>query len=168
LIIGRNMATTTNKIVFPIPNSIKTAYDIPENTGLFDGDNLVLMVSPQNYQLTKTYGNNTPIIGISGSFVKLENIPFEISLTIEDKRDAIARVLRELISIAESEIYNYQLITMLDYHVLETPTGYANGYETRLGALSFEYNGGSFRGDHAVSNSYRYNSGIKILFRGVG
>jgi hypothetical protein len=156
-----------NKLVFPIPESLKNQYDSDHrNNGLFDGNNLVLPIRAEDYQYTKTYLKPTAIVGISSSFVRIENAPFEIQATVLDQRESIIYILQYLKEQAVSNIYNYSLITMYDYCKLDTATGVSNGYETRLGLLDYEILGGTFRTGNAPT-SYRYGKGVRVLFNGV-
>jgi hypothetical protein len=156
-----------NKLVFPIPESLKNQYSSDHrNQGLFDGNNLVLPIRTEDYQYTKIKGKPTAIVGINSSFVKIENAPFEIQATCLDQRETIIYILDYLKEQAIINIYNYSLITMYDYCKLTSATGITNGYETRLGVLDYEELGGTFRTGNAPT-SYRYGKGVRILFNGV-
>lgn len=133
--------TELNKIVFPLPSGLKTPYNTPKNADLFDGDHLILPVLPSAYDVVTPKFSRQPNEGLISTLVEVTVNKYAFRCTIRDGRKAIGEILKELIDIAEADLYNYEKITLHDY---VKPDEGDQLYTTRLGMLHYEYIKGSY------------------------
>jgi hypothetical protein len=153
-----------SKIVIPISAEIKGHYDIyPENTSLFEGDNLRLFGS---YVPEYTFGSHEITKGFTGYEIKNNENDYSFNLTIEDSRIAIKYILDELIQSVKGDLYNYDLITVYDYQNVEFADR-NTGYTIRYCTFDYNLKGGTFR-NGLSTNSGTYTEGLSIKFTQLG
>ena len=148
-----------NKIVFPLTTELKTLYDLSVNSGLFNGDNLVLPIWSEDYNAANPVQTKV-IKGLSAAVVDITTNYYQFEATCRDSRVAIGYILKDLMTDASTNCSQYQPITCYDYHRLDTQTDRQYGYTIRQGVLQYEPLKGSIRS----SAGYNYNGGHRIIF----
>ena len=151
-----------NKIVFILSTELRQKYDLVANTGLFNGDNLVLPVWREDYNAANSMQVKV-IKGLTSPIVDVQKDYFQFEATVRDSRATVGYILKELMELSSAICGTYQLITCWDYHRLDTETDRTNGYTVRQGVLQYEVSKGSIRG----TNGSNYTGGHRIIFTQV-
>lgn len=168
-----------NKLIIRIPLGLKTPYDTDFNRGMFIADNplepkgydrLVVPVFPEDYNAPNPITKEV-VQGYTRAFVEKNVRFYEFNATCKDGRPARAYALRDLLAVGgnlalygvteELPPCNEPLIAIEDYHRLDSPTDYDEGFTLRIGVLDIEDLKGSWRSRNSSDN---YNKGIRLIF----
>jgi hypothetical protein len=151
------------KLTFNLPPGLRAAYENTLNANLFDGDNLVIYSSPEDYKILSENTRTEPSEGIRITVVEVIKQRYSFEVKTKDDRKAIAEILTQLISLASANPFIYQPITLKDY-ICPNPQDLVVGYTERSGVMDFKILGGGY---HSFRDNVTFPNGYSIVFSEV-